>query len=206
MADPPSVPNPDRVPVTEAHRRGVSDPMTASLMRVPGNGDPSVRKRASARFRSSTAACATTFSWRSSGWTRRRRRRAIKARPWSARFYFAPIAGHVPDRAAIRYLTELRDIEVWLAPIAGTRVMVPYRASVPTPIGVGCDAGDAFRLGAAHRPGRRESAVTSARAGASIRSDGPRTCAQRNVCRAPGVSSFTGLGRLPTRLLPDFGG
>ena len=39
MADPPTAPNPDRVPLTEAHRRGVSDPMTASLMRVPGNGD-----------------------------------------------------------------------------------------------------------------------------------------------------------------------
>ncbi len=32
---------------------------------------------------------------------------------------------------------QLRDMEMWLAPIAGTRVMVPYRASVPTPIGLG---------------------------------------------------------------------
>src|SRR5256886_11679257 len=38
-AKPPTVASPDRVPVTEAHRRGVSDPMTASLIRVPGNGD-----------------------------------------------------------------------------------------------------------------------------------------------------------------------
>src|SRR5215475_1590060 len=40
VADPPTVQTPDRVPLTEAHRRGVSDPMTASLVRVPGNGDP----------------------------------------------------------------------------------------------------------------------------------------------------------------------
>jgi hypothetical protein len=51
--------------------------------------------------------------------------------------YFSPIAGHIPDRAAIKYLAELRDIETWLAPIAGTRLMVPYRVTVPTPIGVG---------------------------------------------------------------------
>jgi hypothetical protein len=51
--------------------------------------------------------------------------------------HFAPIAGHIPDRAAIKYLTELRDIELWLAPIAGTHVMVPYRVSLPTPLGVG---------------------------------------------------------------------
>jgi hypothetical protein len=37
----------------------------------------------------------------------------------------------------IKYLTELRDAEIWLAPIAGTRLMVPYRASVPTPLGTG---------------------------------------------------------------------
>ena len=51
--------------------------------------------------------------------------------------HFSPIAGHVPERAAIKYLVELRDMEMWLAPIAGTRVMVPYRVSVPTPIGIG---------------------------------------------------------------------
>jgi len=28
-------------------------------------------------------------------------------------------------------------MEMWLAPIAGTRIVVPYRISVPTPIGVG---------------------------------------------------------------------
>ncbi len=31
---------PDRIPVTEAHTRGVSDPMTGSLFRVPGTGNP----------------------------------------------------------------------------------------------------------------------------------------------------------------------
>ena len=30
----------DRIPVTEAHRRGVYDPMTGSLLRVPGTADP----------------------------------------------------------------------------------------------------------------------------------------------------------------------
>jgi hypothetical protein len=51
--------------------------------------------------------------------------------------YFSPIAGYVRDRYAIKYLMQLRDIELWLAPIAGTRVMVPFRVTVPTPIGLG---------------------------------------------------------------------
>ena len=28
-------------------------------------------------------------------------------------------------------------MEAWLAPVAGTRVLVPFRVSIPTPIGVG---------------------------------------------------------------------
>jgi hypothetical protein len=51
--------------------------------------------------------------------------------------YFVPVAGHVPDRPVIKYLVKLRDAEVWLAPIAGTRLMVPYRVSIPTPFGTG---------------------------------------------------------------------
>jgi hypothetical protein len=51
--------------------------------------------------------------------------------------YFTPIAGYVPDRPAIKYLVTLREAEVWLAPIASTRVVVPFRFSMPTPLGVG---------------------------------------------------------------------
>jgi len=29
----------------------------------------------------------------------------------------------------------MQDTEVWLAPLAGTRILVPFRISVPTPVG-----------------------------------------------------------------------
>jgi hypothetical protein len=51
--------------------------------------------------------------------------------------YFAPLAGYVPDRAAIKYLIDQRDMETWIVPIAGTRVMVPVRVVIPTPLGQG---------------------------------------------------------------------
>jgi hypothetical protein len=51
--------------------------------------------------------------------------------------YFVPIAGFVPHRSAIKYLAAQRDMEVWLAPVANTRLLVPYRVSIPTMIGVG---------------------------------------------------------------------
>src|SRR5215472_19135775 len=34
VLDPPTTPSPDRVPLTDAHRRGVIDPMSAGLIRV----------------------------------------------------------------------------------------------------------------------------------------------------------------------------
>jgi hypothetical protein len=137
VADPPNSPSPDRVPLTDAHRRGVSDPMTASLMRVPGNGDP-VGPQACQRTNQ-------VFDGRMRydlhlAFKRVELVHAEKGYQGPAvvcGVRFTPIAGHIPDRAAIKYLIELRDIEVWLAPIVGTRVVVPYRAVVPTPIGVG---------------------------------------------------------------------
>ncbi len=48
---------------------------------------------------------------------------------------FKPVAGYIGSRATIRYLSKIRDMEIWLAPIAGTRVLVPFRAQGPTPIG-----------------------------------------------------------------------
>jgi hypothetical protein len=137
VADPPNPPSPDRVPLTDAHRRGVLDPMTASLMRVPGNGDP-VGPQACQRTNS-------VFDGRMRydlqlSFKRMEQVRAEKGYQGNAvvcGVHFRPIAGHIPDRAAIKYLIELRDIEVWLVPIAGTRVVVPYRVTVPTPLGVG---------------------------------------------------------------------
>jgi hypothetical protein len=51
--------------------------------------------------------------------------------------FFSPVAGHVPERPAVKYLTELKEMEVWLVPVAGTRVLVPFRFSLPTPLGLG---------------------------------------------------------------------
>jgi hypothetical protein len=41
----------------------------------------------------------------------------------------------VPSRRSLKYLSAMRDTEVGLAPITGTRVLAPFRAQGPTPIG-----------------------------------------------------------------------
>jgi len=135
--NPPTDPHPDRVPVTEAHRRGVIDPMTGTLARVPGTVDPV-----------SPEACNRTVPMfdgrlRYDLKLAYKRMESVKADKGYAgpvvvcALYFAPIAGYIPDRPAIKYLIAQRDMEVWLAPIAGTRVVVPFRFSTPTPLGLG---------------------------------------------------------------------
>ena len=136
-AEPPLIPLPDRIPVTDADRRGVVDPMTSALTRVAGTGDP-VNPQACDRK-------IAVFDGRvrydlHSQFKRMETVKADKGYEGPAvvcALYFTPISGFVPDRAAIKYLVELRDAEVWLAPIAGTRVLVPFRFAMPTPLGLG---------------------------------------------------------------------
>ena len=133
--DPPTEDDPDRVPITEEHQRGILDPMTAALLRTPGEGDPL-----------SPEACKRSLPvfdgrLRYDLQLAFKRMDHVKAYKGYAgpvvvcAVYFTPVAGFVPSRTAIRYITKQRDIEVWLAPIAGTRVLVPFRAQGPSPIG-----------------------------------------------------------------------
>lgn len=133
---PPKVEHPDRIRVTEAHKRNVLDPMTGSLLRVQGNGDlmaPEVCRQHApiydGRMRYDlTLAYKRIEQVRTAGYSGPALVCAI---------YFAPLAGYVPDRTAVRYLIEQRDMETWLVPIAGTRVLVPFKVVIPTPVGQG---------------------------------------------------------------------
>jgi hypothetical protein len=135
--DPPTVASSDRVPVTDAHRRGIADPMTASLMRVPGNGDTLVPQACQRTLAIFDGRMRYDLQLTFKRLDRVRSEPGYQGPVVVCAVRFLPIAGHVPDRTAIKYLMQLRDIELWLAPIAGTRVMVPYRVSVPTPLGLG---------------------------------------------------------------------
>lgn len=137
VVDPPAVPNPERIPLTDAHRRGVIDPMSAALIRVAGGNDPV-----------SPEACRRTipvFDGRMRFDLQLSFRRIEKVQAQKGYqgpvavcgVQFVPLAGYVPERPAIKYLVAQRDMEIWLAPIAGTRIVVPYRIAIPTPLGQG---------------------------------------------------------------------
>lgn len=125
----------DRLPITDAHRRNVLDPMTGSLLRVPGTGDV----LAADSCRTGTAIFDGRMRYDLKlDYKRMENVKAEKGYHGQAvvcALFFTPVSGYIPDRAAIKYLAAQRNIEVWFVPIAGTRVLVPFKVTVPTPLG-----------------------------------------------------------------------
>lgn len=133
--EPPPPENPGRVPISDADKRGIVDPMTGSLVRVAGTDDlfgPA-----------SCNSAMPVFDGRMRydlhlQFKRTEQVKAEKGYQGTAvvcSIKFTPVAGHVPGRAAIKYLASQRDMEVWLVPIAATRVLAPFKVTVPTPLG-----------------------------------------------------------------------
>lgn len=134
---PPTDPDPGRVPITDAEKRDVIDPMTGTLIYIAGNADLV-----------SSAACKRTLPlfdgrFRYNLNLAFKRMDTVRAEKGYAGpvvvcgVTFVPVAGFVPDRKAVRYLAQMRDAEVWLAPLQGTRLLAPFRVEVPTPLGTG---------------------------------------------------------------------
>ena len=133
--EPEPQPTQGRIPVTDAQRKGVIDPMTGSLLRVSGTADPV-----------SPEACKSVSSifdgrMRYDLRLEFKRVETVKTKGYEGQalvcaIYFTPISGYVPDRYAIKYLSTQRNMEVWMVPVAGTRVLVPFRVEIPTPIGM----------------------------------------------------------------------
>jgi hypothetical protein len=142
--DPPLPPIPDRIPVTDADRRGVFDPMTSMLNRVAGAGDPVSPEACNRKVAVFDGRVRYDLHSEFKRMETVKADRGYEGPAVVCAVYFTPISGYVPDRPAIKYLVTLRDAEVWLAPISGTRVVVPFRFSMPTPLGTGLLQATAF--------------------------------------------------------------
>jgi len=142
--DPPQEDSPERVPVTKAHQLNVLDPMTASMVRVSGNGKLLAREACERKVAvfDGRLRYDLTLDFKRMDSVKAEKGYAGPVVVCSVRF--SPVAGHIPSRSTIRYLSKQREIEVWLAPIAGTRVLVPFRAEGPTPIGKAVLEADQF--------------------------------------------------------------
>ena len=127
-ATPP--PSQDRVPVTATNRRGIVDPLTAVLFSA-----------AAASETLSQDACRRTLPV-FDGHQRydfklafKRMDRVTAEKGYAGQVVvcsvsYEPIAGHRASIPLVKYLSEGREMEMAFAPIAGTRLLAPFRLSV----------------------------------------------------------------------------
>ena len=134
---PPVDDDPERVPVTDAERRGVTDPMSASIVHMPGTGSPLSQQVCQRNVSIFDGRLRYNLKFTFKRMDTVRADKGYSGPVVVCGVYFAPVAGFIPSRAAIKYLVSVRDAEFWFAPITGTRAVVPFRIQVPTPIGLG---------------------------------------------------------------------
>src|SRR5437660_10285713 len=101
--------------------------MSASIMPVPGNGDTFVPEACPRKLAIFDGRMRYDLMLTFKRLDRVQSEKGYQGTVVVCSLYFSPVAGHVPERAMIKYLVNMRDIEVSLAPIACTRLMVPYR-------------------------------------------------------------------------------
>ena len=133
---PPTPPAEDRVPVTEQHRQGVVDPMSAAVISVPGSGDLLAHDSCNRTIPifDGRQRYDLVFSYE-------RTEAAKDVKGYNGpmlvcRVDYRPIAGHRASRLQVKYMEDNKNIFVWLAPVAGTRVLFPIRVSIVTLVGV----------------------------------------------------------------------
>jgi hypothetical protein len=144
---PPIEEPPDRIPVTENQRRGIVDPLSALLMPI-GEGEGLM----------SPSSCNRTIPVYD-GFTRfdvvlsYSGTKQVKIAGYSGPVIicaarYIPISGHRPNRHVTEFMAQNKDMEVWLAPLANTRVLVPYKISVATLVGTTVIEAKEMSLGA----------------------------------------------------------
>ncbi len=140
-----------RALVTSALRKGVLDPMSAGLIIVPGTGDTLQPDSCNhtlpifdARYRYNFVLSYLRTEYAP------KKINGYSGPVLVCQVRYVPIAGHRTDRPQVQQMAENRDLFVWLAPVAGTRVLVPIKVSISTLVGTMIVEATRFRV----EPGR----------------------------------------------------
>lgn len=148
----PESPSQGRVPVTRAHMRRVVDPMSMMIQPVAGSGplDPGNCNKTLPIF-NGRERFDIVLSYKRTAVIEADAGNAMSGKAIVCQARYRPIAGHRSGKKEIEYFRDLTSIELWLVEAEGTGVLVPYRVSVPTPIGTGVMQMSAMQVAGAKR-------------------------------------------------------
>lgn len=135
--EPPLEPRPEwgpQVPVADTHRRGVVDPLSAMVAvtspRAKLDDAANCDRRVPVFDGSQRFDMVLSYAE-----TKPVTKPGFSGPVLVCNVRYVPISGHRPERASVKFMEDNRDISVWLAPVEGTRVLVPIRISLKTMIG-----------------------------------------------------------------------
>ncbi|MGH6832020.1 MAG: DUF3108 domain-containing protein [Methyloceanibacter sp.] len=142
-------PLPHTIPVTKELLEGVLDPMSGAFLSAKSenpNGDLSVCNKTLPVFDGRQRYDLVVTPKRVVS-VKRTTRTGYGGPAVICGVKFIPIAGHQADNPAIRLMQQSNEIEVWLVPVRGTFMYVPYRIVLPTPVGYGTAVVTSIQVG-----------------------------------------------------------
>jgi hypothetical protein len=145
--------SPHVIPVTKEQLEGVLDPMSGAFLTAHSqnpNGDPEVCRQTLPVFDGKQRFDLVLTPKRTVS-VQRKTQGGYAGPAVICRVKFIPIAGYRPDNPGIRLMSQTDEIEVWLVPVRGTYMYVPYRIVLPTPVGYGSALVTSIQVAGARR-------------------------------------------------------
>ena len=126
---------PDRIAVTEADRRGVSDPLTAMLIPAQAGGNALASGNCDRVLPIFDGRRRYNLALSFKRLDKVRFARGFSGPSLVCGVILQPIAGYRADSMLVKYVAGRRDLELWFAPIVGTSFIAPIRVMLPTLLG-----------------------------------------------------------------------
>ncbi len=144
--EPPFELKEDRVPLRDSHKIGVIDPVSALLMPAR-TADPLDKANCDRRIPvfDGSQRFDVVLSYAGTRQVKSEKGYSGPVLVCSARY--VPVAGHRPERKVTKFMIANREMDAWLAPVNGGKLLVPYRISVKTMIGTTIIEAVAFNPG-----------------------------------------------------------
>lgn len=125
----------ERIPVSEADRQNVTDPLSAMLIATPSHDEMLAAGQCNhvLPIFDGQRRYNLTLSFKRAD--QLKIDRGYSGPVLVCGVTLQPIAGYRPDSMTVKYVAGRRDMEIWFAPIAETNIIAPARLLVPTLIG-----------------------------------------------------------------------
>ena len=143
----------DRLPVTDADRRGITDPLSAVLISTKLGGGTLAASDCNHTLKIFDGRRRYNLALSYDRIDKVAIERGYSGPILVCGVVLQPIAGYRADSMMVKYVAGRRDMELRFAPIAGTSIMAPVRVLMPTLIGTLRIQADQFEAAAsAHTP------------------------------------------------------